>query len=98
MKNENDLRPQYAQYVNLDASGIGGGDDTTMMQHQSRNRSREHYDTQYIGGSFGNVQGTVKVPCQRNTDTVARQQVNRVEQSYRIDQRNIGYKRNGGMA
>lgn len=98
MKNENDLRPQYAQYVNLDASGIEGTDDNTMMQHQSRNRTREQYEKQHIGGSFGNVDGTVKVPCQRNTDTVAQQQLNRVEQFYRVNHKNSAYKRASGIS
>jgi|UniRef100_A0A6C0CZ99 hypothetical protein len=51
---ENNLRPQYAEYINLSAQGINGGIyGNTMPYQQEGNRSKRLANVNKITGNFG---------------------------------------------
>jgi len=65
---ENDLRPQYIEYVNLDAQGIRGDFynydfdkcDGGMIQRDVMVADRDLKDVHNITGQFGQVSGSFK--------------------------------------
>jgi hypothetical protein len=98
MLNETRLRPQYSQYVNLDAAGISGEDpsanggmfnngmDHNLFQTQSRNRSREIGQRGRLTGDFGTVNGSVRSHCASDTMDYATPQDAQTQQRLRMDQ------------
>jgi hypothetical protein len=63
---ENALRPQYIEYVNLDAQGYRGNIYDNMLQQQSAIRRQGINDISKVSGNFGSGYGAQVAPRCRN--------------------------------
>ena len=103
---ENALRPQYFQYVNLDASGLGGNIYNTRenMFHydtQTRSKGLNQLNPQ-LTGSFGlNPDGSQIYPsCNKNPYGLAQAQLaqtSRNQQQLQHAMKNNQWKRDSGF-
>jgi hypothetical protein len=75
---ENFLRPQYAEYVTLDAAGIQGSDYMTTFGAALQRKALD--DINMVGGRVGlQNQANVKISCPYNAYNDAQAQLNRLQ-------------------